>query len=453
MKENYLLNSLVAEKIYSKIKDLPIIDYHCHLSPKEIFEDKQFENLGKIWLSGDHYKWRLMRSSGIDEEYITGNSSFDEKFNSFAKAIEFAGGNPLYHWSHMELSKYFGIEDNLKSSTAKAIYKRANAKILEEGISPRKLIESSNVEVICTTDDIIDDLGYHKKIREDKTFKTKVLPSFRTDNLLLIKRDGYKDYILKLSQVSGVKVDDLNSLKESVEKRLVFFVENGCKFTDVGIPYFPNGIAKDKDADKTFKKALSGKKITEKEYLLFLGNMYLFLGKLYKKYDLSMQLHLNVYRNANTTLFNQIGADCGVDTVGDNVSGSSIIKMLDAINLDGGLPKTIIYTLNPSCTEQIASISYAFNKVKCGAAWWFCDHKRGIKEEIEIIAENSSIGSFLGMLTDSRSFLSYARHDYFRRILCSIIAEWIDSGEYDEESGIKLASKICYENIKEYMGE
>lgn len=453
MKENYLLNSLVAEKIYSKIKDLPIIDYHCHLSPKEIFEDKQFENLGKIWLSGDHYKWRLMRSSGIDEEYITGNSSFDEKFNSFAKAIEFAGGNPLYHWSHMELSKYFGIEDNLKSSTAKAIYKRANAKILEEGISPRKLIESSNVEVICTTDDIIDDLGYHKKIREDKTFKTKVLPSFRTDNLLLIKRDGYKDYILKLSQVSGVKVDDLNSLKESVEKRLVFFVENGCKFTDVGIPYFPNGIAKDKDADKTFKKALSGKKITEKEYLLFLGNMYLFLGKLYKKYDLSMQLHLNVYRNANTTLFNQIGADCGVDTVGDNVSGSSIIKMLDAINLDGGLPKTIIYTLNPSCAEQIASISYAFNKVKCGAAWWFCDHKRGIKEEIEIIAENSSIGSFLGMLTDSRSFLSYARHDYFRRILCSIIAEWIDSGEYDEESGIKLASKICYENIKEYMGE
>ncbi len=449
--EKFFLNNEMAMKIYNKVKDLPIIDYHCHLSPKEIFEDKQFGNIGEMWLSGDHYKWRLMRTAGIDEEFITGDTTCEEKFLSYANAIEFAAGNPLYHWSHMELSMFFGIEDNLTEKSAMAIYEKANKYIADNNLSPRKLIEQSKVEAICTTDDIIDSLEYHQKLKEDKTFNVNVLPSFRTDNLLLAKRHGYCEYIEKLSAVSGVEIKNLKTLKKAVENRLVFFVKNGCRFSDIGMPYFPNCIAEDTQADKTFKKILSDKEITDEEYLGFVGNMYLFLGKLYKEHNLVMQLHLAVYRNANTSLFDKLGADCGVDCVGETVIGDDLIKMLDAINQNSGLPETVIYTLNPANAEQIASIAGAFPRVRCGAAWWFRDHKRGIKEEIEIISENSSLGSFLGMLTDSRSFLSYARHDYFRRILSSVLGEWVESGEYNEKTAFKLAEKISYTNIKKLM--
>ncbi|MEE1074154.1 MAG: glucuronate isomerase [Acutalibacteraceae bacterium] len=448
MIDSYLLNSKTAQYIYDNIKMLPIIDYHCHLSPKEIYEDQLFDNIGEMWLAADHYKWRLMRTAGIDEEFITGNTTWEEKFLSYAKAIEFAAGNPLYHWSHMELSQFFGIEDNLTPKSAMAIYEKANKYIADNKLSPRKLIEQSKVETICTTDDIIDSLEYHQKLKEDKTFNVNVLPSFRTDNLLLAKRQGYCEYIENLSAVSGVKIKNLETFKEAIENRLVFFVENGCRFSDIGMPYFPNCIADDKEADKTFKKIFSGNEITDEEYLGFVGNIYLFLGKLYKEHNLVMQLHLAVYRNANTLLFDELGADCGVDCVGETVIGDHLIKMLDAININSGLPETVIYSLNPANAEQIASIAGAFPKVRSGAAWWFCDHKRGIKEEIEIISENSSLGSFLGMLTDSRSFLSYVRHDYFRRILSSVLGEWVESGEYNNDTAVKLAEKISYTNIK-----
>ena len=451
MKSTYLLNSKTAERIYKSVKNLPIVDYHCHLSPKEIFEDKQFSDISEMWLVADHYKWRLMRTVGIDEQYITGNTSWSEKFSNYAKAIEFAAGNPLYHWSHMELSRFFSIDKELTEESAMSIYQDANKYIKDNKLSPRKLIEQSNVVAICTTDDIIDSLEYHKKIKEDKTFNVKVLPSFRTDNLLLALRKDYSQYIEKLSAVSGVKITNLETLKQAVESRLLFFVENGCKFSDVGMPYFPNCISDDETADKAFKKSLVGKELTKEEYLGFVGNMYLFLGKLYKQHSLVMQLHLAVYRNANTLLFEKLSSDCGVDCAGETVKGDDIINMLDAINKNSGLPETVIYTLNPSNAEQIASIAGAFPRVRCGAAWWFCDHKRGIKEEIEIISENSSLGSFLGMLTDSRSFLSYARHDYFRRILCSILGEWVDGGEYSFESAVKLAKKVSYTNIKELV--
>ena len=451
MEKNYMLSNTAAKNIYSAVKNLPIYDYHCHLSPKEIYEDKQFDNIGEMWLSGDHYKWRLMRTAGIDEEYITGNTSWHDKFIKYAEAVEFAAGNPLYHWSHMELSLFFGIDTPLKASTAEDIWNRANSYIKENKLTPRALIKKSNVAAVCTTDDIIDSLEWHAKIKEDSSFDVKVLPSFRTDNLLLVKRNGYKDYINKLSAVSGTEITDLASLKSAVEKRLAFFKDNGCIFTDVGIPFFPDSVASDTQADDTFKKVLSGKDITDSEYLGFAGNMYLFLGKLYKENGLVMQLHLAVYRNANTSLFERLGGDCGVDCVGDTVSGTDLIKMLDAINENSGLPKTIIYTLNSANAAQIASIAGAFPSVLCGAAWWFCDHKRGIKEEIEIISENSSLGSFLGMLTDSRSFLSYARHDYFRRILCDIIGGYVESGEYDADSAVDLAERICCGNIKKII--
>lgn len=448
-----MLESKTAENLYKIAKDMPIIDYHCHLSPKEIYEDKLFDNIGQIWLGSDHYKWRLMRTSGIDEEYITGEKTFKEKFIKYCSALEFAAGNPLYHWSHMELSTFFGIDDSITSQNAENIWNEANKYIAETKMSSRKLIEQSNVGVICTTDDIIDDLSWHKKIAEDKTFNTKVLPSFRTDNLLLIKRSGYTDYIKKLNEVSGVEIGDFETLKNAVSNRLDFFCSNGCRCTDLGIPLFPNRIADDFECDNTFKAVLNGKEITDKEYNGFVGNMYVFLNGLYKEKNLISQWHLAVVRNSNSVLAEKLGADCGVDCVSNVIDGNSLIMLLDAINKKSGLPKTVIYTLNESNIAQIASIAGAFPNVKCGAAWWFCDHKRGIEDEIKVIAENGCLGEFYGMLTDSRSFLSYARHDYFRRILCNIIGDWVDKGEFAAESAEKLIKKLCYENIKRAIGE
>lgn len=441
-------NNITANNLYSKSKNLPIVDYHCHLSPKEIFEDKPFDNIGEVWLSADHYKWRLMRTAGINEEYITGNKSIKEKFIKYCSALEFAAGNPLYHWSHMELSMFFSIDDAITSQNAEKIWNEANKYIAETKLSPRKLIKQSNVRAICTTDDIIDDLSWHKKIAEDKTFNTKVLPSFRTDNLLLIKRNGYTDYIKRLSEVSCVEITDFESFKIAVSKRLDFFCSNGCRCTDLGIPLLPNRIADDNECDNTFNAILSGQCITDDEYNGFIGNMYVFLNGLYKEKNLISQWHLAVVRNSNSVLADKLGADCGVDCVGNVIDGNSLIMLLDAINKKSGLPKTVVYSLNESNIAQIASIAGAFPNVKCGAAWWFCDHKRGIEDEIKVIAENGCLGEFYGMLTDSRSFLSYARHDYFRRILCNIIGEWVEKGEFAEESAEILVSKLCYENIK-----
>lgn len=452
MNNDYMLTNETAKQLYAKISSLPIVDYHCHLSPKEIFEDKPFENIGEMWLAGDHYKWRLMRTAGAEEKYITGGASWRDKFIKYAGALELAAGNPLYHWSHMELSMFFGIDDELNSASAADIYDRANRYIKEHSLSPRKLIRQSGVEALCTTDDITDSLEYHAAIRESG-FETRVLPSFRTDNLLLCLRAGYADYIKKLSEVSGTEITGLESLKEAVKRRLDFFCENGCRFTDIGMPYFPDSIADDAAADKTFRAVLAGKEISMAEYLGFIGNMYLYLGSLYRDRGLVMQWHLAVYRNANTSLYAALGADCGVDCVGDPVKGGDLIMMLDAINEAGGLPETVIYTLNPSNAAQIASIAGAFRGVRCGAAWWFCDHKRGIREAMDIYAENGALGGFLGMLTDSRSFLSYARHDYFRRILCDKLGEWVELGEYSGGSAAELAEKICYTNIKELVGE
>lgn len=453
MRKKCFIKSIAAEQIYPTAKELPIVDYHCHLSPKEIFEDKPFDNIGEIWLSADHYKWRLMRTSGIDEEYITGKASYKEKFIKYCSAVEFAAGNPLYHWSHMELQQFFGIDIAITEENAETIWNKANEYIAQTKMSPRKLIEKSNVEIICTTDDITDDLCWHKKIADDKTFKTKVLPSFRTDNLLLAKRLGYTDYIKNLSKVSETNITDLTTLKAATLKRLDFFVANGCRCADIGMPYFPNRVASEAEADKTFKAIISGKQITDSEYLGFVGNMYLFLNGLYKKHDMISQWHLAVVRNSNSVLAEKLGADCGVDCVGNTVDGNDLILMLDEINKASGLPKTVIYSLNESNIAQIASIAGAFPNVKCGAAWWFCDHKRGIEDEIRVISENGSLGEFYGMLTDSRSFLSYARHDYFRQILCNIIGEWVESGEYEESSAKKLITKICYENIRKAIGE
>ena len=452
MKKECFLRNKSAIRLYKKIKNAPIYDYHCHLSPKEIYEDKQFDNIGELWLAADHYKWRLMRTAGIDESYITGEKEITEKFAKYCEAVEYASGNPLYHWSHMELSQFFKIDLPITVQNAEKIWDDANFYIAMNDLSPRKLIERSNVEVICTTDDIIDSLEWHKKIAEDSSFKTKVLPTFRTDNLLLVRREGYAAYIEKLGEMSGIKIDGIDSLKTAVAKRLEFFVEMGCRLSDVGIPFFPDRIADEKEVDATFKKVMGGDEITDAEYLGFIGNMYVFLGGLYKKYNIISQWHLAVVRNSNSVLAGQLGADCGVDCVGNEIDGSSLIMMLDAINKEHGMTDTILYSLNEANIAQLASIAGAFPNVRMGAAWWFCDHKRGIEDEINVIAENGCLGRFYGMLTDSRSFLSYARHDYFRQILCNMIGEWVENGEYNRDSAEKLVYKICYENIRKAIG-
>lgn len=452
MRENYLLENQTALSLYAAIGAAPIYDYHCHLSPKEIYEDQPFENIGDVWLGADHYKWRLMRTAGIPEAQITGDAAGKDKFIAYAKAIALAAGNPLYHWSHMELSQFFGIDLPLNEQNAEEIWERANEHIKKTGLSPRKCIAMANVKYIATTDDPTDSLEYHAKLRADASFPTVVAPSFRTDNLLLIQRAGYAEYIKTLSAAAGIQVTDLASFCTAITRRLDVFVQNGCTFTDVGIPYFPASVSTKEEADATFQKALAGEVVPMPEYSGFLGYMYRFLAAEYKARGLTMQWHLAVYRNANSGLFKTLGADCGVDCVGNAVNGDDLIRMLDAIESNSGLPETIIYTLNSSAAAQIASIADAFRNVRCGAAWWFCDHKRGILEELNIIAENSAIGAFYGMLTDSRSFLSYARHDYFRRILATFLGDMVEKGELDDAAAVDIAERIAYKNIAQRVG-
>lgn len=450
---SFLLRSDEAKQLYSKAKDYSIVDYHCHLSPKEIYEDKPFDNIGEMWLSGDHYKWRIMRNAGIDERYITGDASWEEKFEKYAEAISMAAGNPVYHWTAMELYMYFGISEPLNKESAKRIWKAANEKIKSERLSPRKLISDSKVEYIATTDDMTDSLEFHRLIKEDKSFRTTVAPSFRTDRMLLICQEGYPEYIKKLEEVSGVKIDGIDSLCHAIVKRLDFFCENGCKFTDVGIAYFPDREGDIASAEKAFRAAIAGEPVDSGDYMSFIAYMYTFLGKEYKKRNLVMQLHLAVYRNASSRLYALCGADSGGDCINDEISCKDIVRVLDSIDKDGGLPKTIIYTLNPAMAFKLASIAASFRNVYCGAAWWFCDHKRGIEEQIRTIAESGTLSAFFGMLTDSRSFLSYARHDYFRRILCSVIGDYIKGGEFDPLLADELVLKICNINIKNLISE
>lgn len=452
--ENIFLQSETSRKIYNKISSLPIIDYHCHLSPKEIFEDKPFENIGQVWLGGDHYKWRLMRATGIDEKYITGDSTDKEKFLHYANALEFAIGNPLYHWSHMELKQFFEINEPLTSENAEEIWEKANQHIQKTKMSPRKLISSSNVEYIATTDDIIDTLEYHKQIADDNSFDTVVSPSFRTDNLFLYKTDGYIDYISKLSEVSGIEVTNLNTLKKALENRLDYFCSFDCKLTDIGIERFPKTIGNDDEADIIFKKTLSRKNVDIDEYDKFISNIYIFLAKLYKERNLIMQLHLAVKRNASTAMFNSLGRDVGGDCVGEPISVNNIVQVLDAMHMSDSLPETIIYTLNPTIYYEIATSIRSFRNVSLGAAWWFCDHFNGIKEQLKVYSDTANLNTFYGMLTDSRSFLSYARHDYFRRILASYIGDIVDGGQFAPvKNAYKIAENISYYNIKNKISE
>lgn len=448
MRDDLFLKSSTAARLYDAVRDLPIVDYHCHLQPKEILEDKVFTDIAQVWLGGDHYKWRLMRACGVPEKCITGNASPREKFRAYATCLETAAGNPLYVWSHMELAMYFGISDPLTAENADEIFDRANAYIVENALSPRKLMQQSKVELVATTDDPADSLEYHAQIAADKDFDIRVVPSFRTDAALNILRPDYIDYVKRLSGVCGYTIETLADLKKALSDRLRFFCENGCRVSDIGIEAFPK--ADDAcDAAETFRKVLSGTAVTAAEYQNFLFEMYVYLAGEYEAHNVTMQLHLNVRRNARTSLFKQVGPDAGGDCVGDPIPEIDIAHLLDAMDRTNCLPRTILYTLEPSMYMPLATTAGSFRGVTLGAAWWFCDHKRGMEEQMDIFAETGSIAEFTGMLTDSRSFLSYARHDYFRRILCSWIAERLDDGSLlTETAAMKILNRVCVENSR-----
>ncbi|MCR5797570.1 MAG: glucuronate isomerase [Eubacterium sp.] len=461
MDKDFLLKSDVAKKLYHDYAEkTPVLDYHCHLEPSEIASDRKFSNITELWLGGDHYKWRIMRSNGVEEKYITGDASDEEKFHAFAKALPNAIGNPMYHWCHLELQRYFGIQETLSEKNWREIYELCNEKLSQPDMTAKKLIEMSGVTLVCTTDDPVDDLHYHREIKEDRDFKVQVLPAWRPDLAMSPEKEGFKDYIAKLSDVSGIDIKGFASLKDALVKRLDFFVENGCLVSDHGLDYAEYRPISEDEMDALVRKALVSNDITVEEQMQFRTMMMLFLGAEYAKRDMVMQLHYGAKRENNQRVFESAGANAGIDCINEKGFCSEVADFLNALCKDDNLPKTIIYSLNPVDNALIGTMIGCFQgagvrgKIQQGSAWWFNDHKPGMTAQIESLASLGLLGNFVGMLTDSRSFISYPRHEYFRRILCNFIGELVENGEYPEDYQVlgEIVENISYYNAVRYFG-
>lgn len=459
MDEDFLLTTETAKNLYHNYAEkLPIIDYHCHLSPQEIYEDVRYENITQVWLGADHYKWRQMRSNGVEEKYITGDASDREKFQKWAETLEKAIGNPLYHWSHLELKKYFGYDGHLCGDTAQEVWDLTSEKLKQENMSARGLILQSNVDTICTTDDPIDSLEWHRKIKEDG-FEVKVLPAWRPDKAMNIEKADFAQYIEKLAQVSGVEIKDFDSLIEALKNRIDFFAENGCTVSDHGLEYVMYESYEPAEVNEIVKTRLSDGVLTKTEARKYKTAFMTALGREYAKKNWVMQLHYGVQRDLNKKVFNALGPDAGIDAINTYSSSIEMGQYLNALAIDDSLPKTIIYSLNPADNAAIGTVigcfqdSSAVGKIQHGAAWWFNDHKTGMMEQMTSLANLGLLGNFVGMLTDSRSFLSYTRHEYFRRIMCELIGGWVENGEYpDDEKALKqIVEGISYYNCKNYF--
>ena len=459
MDEDFLLTTETAKNLYHNYAEkLPIIDYHCHLSPQEIYEDVRYENITQVWLGADHYKWRQMRSNGVEEKYITGDASDREKFQKWAETLEKAIGNPLYHWSHLELKKYFGYEGHLCGDTAQEVWDLTSEKLKQENMSARGLILQSNVDTICTTDDPIDSLEWHRKIKEDGC-EVKVLPAWRPDKAMNIEKADFVQYITKLAQVSGVEIKDFDSLIEALKNRMDFFAENGCTVSDHGLEYVMYESYEPAEVNEIVKTRLSDGVLTKTEERKYKTAFMTALGREYAKKNWVMQLHYGVQRDLNKKVFNALGPDAGIDAINTYSSSIEMGQYLNALAIDDSLPKTIIYSLNPADNAAIGTVigcfqdSSAVGKIQHGAAWWFTDHKTGMMEQMTSLANLGLLGNFVGMLTDSRSFLSYTRHEYFRRIMCELIGGWVENGEYpDDEKALKqIVEGISYYNCKNYF--
>lgn len=463
MDKEFLLNTDTAKKLYREFADMsriPILDYHCHINPQEIYEDRQFDNIAQVWLGGDHYKWRQMRANGIEEAYITGDAPDREKFQRWAETMPKLIGNPLYHWSHMELRYYFGYEGNLNGDTAEEVWNLCSEKLRSTELSVRNIIKKSNVRLICTTDDPVDSLEWHRKIKADKSFDVQVLPAWRPDKAMNIEKPDFAAYLDKLSSASGVNVTDLASLKEAVSKRMDYFAENGCSVSDHGVEYVMYAPADDTGVDAILKKKLAGGSISAEEIRQYKTACMLFLARQYHARGWVMQIHYGCKRDNNSYMYKKIGPDTGYDCINNYAPSAELADFLNALSANDEIPKTVIYSLNPNDDETIGSIIGCFqsggvkNKIQQGSAWWFNDHYIGMNKQMKSLANLSCLGNFIGMLTDSRSFLSYTRHDYFRRIVCQMIGEWVENGEYpnDEKLLGEIVKGISYNNAVEYFG-
>ena len=455
---NFLLSNKTAKKLYHNFAaQMPIIDYHCHIDPQDIYENRKFQNITQVWLGGDHYKWRIMRSNGVSEDFITGGASDYDKFIKFAECLPRAIGNPMYHWCHLELKNYFGIETPLNAETADFVWQTANEKLKE--MSAKTLIEKSNVAMIGTTDDPCSDLIYHKKLREEN-YAVKVCPSFRPDPVLNIHKAGFAEYIKKLSDTVGFKIESVNDVKRAISSRIEYFNENGCRAADHGLDYVMCRVGDEVEIDSIFKNVLSGGTVTTEQAEMYATDILLHCGREYAKHGWVMQLHFSCMRNPNTCRFETLGADTGYDCMAVTDSCAALYRVMDLLEKEQCLPKTILYSLNPADDEWIDTLLGAFQddsipgKIQHGSAWWFNDNKTGMVKQLTSLANLSVLGNFVGMLTDSRSFLSYARHEYFRRILCNLIGTWIENGEYPNDLAYagELIQDICYNNAKKYFG-
>jgi len=445
--DDFMLKNKTAKKLYSYVENLPIIDYHCHLNPKMIAQNYQFRNAYDLFLGGDHYKWRQMRTNGIDEEYITGNKDLYEKFKMFAVTMPMLIGNPLYHWTHLELKRYFGIDKTLSEDTCKEIWDICNEKLAGENYSTQALIKRSNVDVICTTDDPADTLEYHKKL---KNFSTKILPTFRPDKCVEIGKETFIPYI------QSIGVNSYDELIIWIRSRILFFDNMGCKLSDHALEYVPFELG---EADRVFNKKLCGHELTNIEIDIFKTAILEICAMEYTKYNWAMQLHIGALRNNNSRMYEKLGADTGFDSINDLCIATPLSKFMNYLDFNNCLPKTILYTLNPKDNYVLGTMIGNFqkapitSKIQFGSAWWFNDQRDGMVEQMKAFANLGMLSRFVGMLTDSRSFVSYPRHEYFRRILCNLIGTWVEDGEYPADFDIleKIVSGISYNNAKQYF--
>lgn len=459
MDKDFLLLGEVQKKLFhSFAENEPVFDWHCHLSAKEIYENNAPENIYDLWLTGDHYKWRAMRSYGIDEKYITGDGSDFEKFEAFADTLTNAIGNPLFHWSHLELQRYFDVYTVLSKDTAKEIWEETGRKIKEGNFTPRELIRKSNVYALCTTDDPADSLEWHKKLKEDG-FETLVLPAFRPDKALALENKGYGDYIKVLGSSCGKEISSYEDMCLALSERMDFFKEMGCVASDQAVESVVYAPAEKAELDRIFKKAVNGEALTAEEINSFKYETLLFLGREYAKKGFAMELHLGAMRNNNQRMFEKLGPDTGFDSITDPQIAFGLSRLLDNLDKDNLLPRTILFCLNPKDNYVLGTMlgnfqsSEAKSKIQFGSAWWFCDNLEGMKTQMTTLANLGVLGAFVGMVTDSRSFLSYPRHEYFRRILCSLVGSWVENGlyPYDEKALEKIIKGISFENSKEYF--
>ena len=461
MDEDFLLSNDTAKSLYHDVAEhLPIIDFHCHISPREIAENRRFDNIAQVWLGGDHYKWRLVRADGAEEKYVTGDGADREKFRKFAEALPLAIGNPMIHWTHLELKRYFGCDLFLSPKTADEIWELCSRKLKEDALSVRGIIKSSNVEVIATTDDPADDLAWHKKIRTDKSIGFKVVPSFRPDKAVHVEKPEFRDYIRTLSKAAGTEIRTLDGLFGALAGRIDFFDSLGCRASDHALDCVVSRKEGPAKAEEVLKKALNGETPSREEAEAYQTELLLFLGEQYAKHGWAMQIHYNALRNNSTALYRKLGPDVGNDCMGSYACAEGLVAFLDALEARCGLPKMILYSLNPGDNAVLDSVIGSFQgpgirgKVQHGCAWWFNDSKGGMESQLTSLASISLLGGFVGMVTDSRSFLSYTRHEYFRRILCNLLGTWVENGEYPDDRELlgRIVRGVSYENAKTYFG-